>query len=157
MIEEQAIVLHTADGFARVQTRRYAACGGCGVQAGCGTALLARVFGNKRNSLHVLNSVDAKPGDRVIIGFDEQALVKVSLIVYMLPLLSLLMGSIVGQLGAQRLDLASPELFSILGGFGGLLAGLFCVRFLSRRARTDSRYRAVILRPANQVVVGQPR
>jgi len=157
LIEEKAIVLSSADGIAQVETQRYSTCGGCSVQAGCGTDMLARVFGNRRNRLSVLNPVDAKPGDRVIIGFDEHTLVKASLIVYLVPLLSLILGAVTGQLGAQRMDLASPELAGIFGGFTGLLAGLFWVWLKTRYVQTDTRYRAVILRAVNQVFAGQPR
>ena len=105
----------------------------------------------------VLNPLDAKPGDEVMIGFDEQALVKVSLLVYMLPLMSLILGAIAGQIGAQWLELRLPELLSILGGFSGLLAGLFWVWRTSRRVQMDSRYSARILRTINQVFIEQPR
>ncbi len=90
MIEEKAIVLSSADGVAQVETRRAATCGGCSAQAGCGAAMLSKVFGSKRTRLRVLNPVDAKPGDSVVVGFDEKMLVKASLTLYMLPLLSLI-------------------------------------------------------------------
>ena len=157
MIEEKAIVLSSADGVARVETQRTATCGGCSAKAGCGTAMLTRVFGNRRTRLQVLNPVDAKPGDRVIIGIDEKILVKASLILYMLPLMALLLGAGAGQFGAQGVNLLSQEQGSILGGSAGLLAGLYWVRLKSHRVQADDVYRAVILRSVNQVFVEQPR
>ncbi len=157
MIEEQAVVLSSADGVAQVETRRSATCGGCSVQAGCGTAMLSRVFGSKRTKLRVLNPVDAKPGDRVIVGFDEKMLVKASLTLYMLPLISLILGAAAGQFGAQGAPLVSPEQGSILGGISGLLGGLYWIRLRTRQAGTDMRYKAVILRSVNQAFSDQPR
>ncbi len=157
MIEETAIVLSSADGVAQVETRRAATCGGCSARGGCGTAMLTRVFGNRRTRLQVLNPVDAKPGDQVIIGFDQKMLVKASLIVYMAPLLALILGAVAGQFSAQGINLLSPEQGSILGGSAGLLAGLYWVRLRSRRVQTDDRLRAVILRSVNRLFVEQPR
>ena len=157
MIEEKAIVLSSAGGVAQVETRRAAACGGCSARAGCGTAMLARVFGSRRSRLQVLNPVDAKPGDKVIVGFDEKILVKASMIVYMLPLLSLILGAAAGQFCAQGVSVVSEDQGSILGGITGLLGGLYWVRLRTRRVAADSRYRAVILRSANQVFVEQAR
>ncbi len=157
MIEEQAIVLSSADGIAQVETRRDATCGGCSAQAGCGTVILSRIFGSRRTRFRVLNPVDAGPGDRVIVGFEEKMLVKASLMLYMVPLLSLILGGVAGQFGAEGVSLLSPEQGSILGGISGLLGGLYWVRLRTRHVGTHRRYTPVILRSVTKAFVEQPR
>lgn len=146
MIEEKAIVVSTSEKFAQVQTQRRTACGVCAAQSGCGTSLLSKVFGNKRSSLSVLKTVNAKPGDQVVIGLEEQVLVKISLVVYLVPLLGLILSAVVGKVGAEELDILSPELVSIFSGLIGLLIALSWVRRFMRSIQTDRSYQAVILR-----------
>ena len=92
MIEQPARVLSRDRGEALVQTERGSAGGGCNARAGCGTSLLAQVFGHKPARLRVANPIAAEPGERVIVGLSERGLVRASVLLYVLPLLGLLLG-----------------------------------------------------------------
>ena len=148
MIEQPARVLSRDRGEALVQTERGSACGGCNARAGCGTSLLAQVFGHKPARLRVANPIAAEPGERVIVGLSERGLVRASVLLYVLPLLGLLLGALAGELAVQRLGLGGGETLSILAGLLGLTAGLGLARNFSRSARTNELTRAVILRRA---------
>ena len=150
MIEEPARVLSCDRGEALVQTEQRTACGGCNARAGCGTSLLAQVFGHKPARLRVANPIAAEPGDRVIVGLSERGLLRASMLLYVLPLMGLLLGALGGELLVQRLGLGGGEALSILAGLLGLAAGLGLARNFSRSGRTNELTRAVILRRASE-------
>lgn len=148
MIEERALVLSCDRGEALVQTEQRSACSGCGARTGCGTSLLARVFGHKPARLRVANPIAAEPGERVIVGLSERGLVRASMLLYVLPLAGMLLGALGGELMVHRLGLGGGEALSILGGLLGLISGLGLARNFSRSERTNELTRAVILRRA---------
>lgn len=145
MIEETARVVAAEGEFVWVETQRQSTCGGCAARQGCGTATLAKVLGRRRTRVRALNRDAARVGDRVVVGIDEQALVRGSLAVYAVPLLGLLAGGVLGALVQARLQLAG-EALTLIAGVAGLIAGLLWVKGFTRRIRGDSRYQPVVLR-----------
>ncbi|MCP4407372.1 MAG: SoxR reducing system RseC family protein [Gammaproteobacteria bacterium] len=145
MIEEQACVICVeAGGYAWVETQRQGTCTSCAVNKGCGTAVLAKWFENRRNRVRVLDPIDTQVGDRVVVGVHEDALVKGSLVVYMLPLICLMGMAIFGNhlLAATEYG----ELASVVFGLLGLAIGWAGVNRFSRKISSDSHYQPVILR-----------
>ncbi|MDX1655042.1 MAG: SoxR reducing system RseC family protein [Candidatus Competibacteraceae bacterium] len=139
MIEEQAQVVEAGGGFAWVETQRQSACGSCNARSVCGSAALARVLGQRRSRVRVLSDLPLKPGDRVLIGLQEGALVRGSLVVYLLPLAALLLGAILGRaLGGEGL--------SIAGGLLGLALGFGRLQGFGRAIGGDPRFQPVVLR-----------
>ena len=145
MIEETAQVVAAEGEFVWVETQRQNTCGGCAANKGCGTSALAKVLGNKLTRVRALNRGVAQVGDQVVIGIDEQALVRGSLAIYMVPLAGLLLGAVVGALMSTRL-LVAGEGLTIGLGVVGLLLGLGWVRGFTGRIHNDSRYQPVVIR-----------
>jgi sigma-E factor negative regulatory protein RseC len=148
MIEEHAqVVALNADGV-WVETQRRTACGQCAANKGCGTATLAKVLGNKRSRVRALNpkATSVAVGDEVIIGIDEQALVRGSLAVYTLPLLTMFVFGLLGQVLGTQLLLESLEPVTIGFSVFGLILGFVWVRFFTRRIASDERYQPILLR-----------
>lgn len=148
MIEEHAqVVALNADGV-WVETQRRTACGQCAANKGCGTATLAKVLGNKRSRVRALNpnATSVAVGDEVIIGIDEQALVRGSLAVYTLPLLTMFIFGLLGQVLGTQLLSESLELMIIAFSIFGLILGFVWVRLFTRRIASDERYQPVLLR-----------
>jgi sigma-E factor negative regulatory protein RseC len=148
MIEESATVVQVKDGYTIVTTRQRAACGSCHSAGSCSTTVLSGLFKRRQNQLRVLNPIAAQPGEQVIIGLQEQALLKVSISAYLLPLACMLLLAIVVQQVSDRFMLSLGELPAIVGGLLGLIIGLFLFKRLSVRRSSDSNYQAVILRQA---------
>lgn len=130
MIEQSARVTACNADTVSLATQNTSACHGCQAQGGCGTGLLAKLFPQRLprelqlprhlfpEQLHV--------SDRVLLGISEQALHTATWLVYMLPLLGLLLGSVAGSAGAHMLALAHyAEPASILSGLLGLILGSF--------------------------------
>ena len=92
MIEERArVVSVSGDGeMAEVETQRVTACGTCSSKVGCGSALLAGLFGKRRSRLQALNRIRARPGDGVVIGFPEGLFLRAAFALYAVPLLGMI-------------------------------------------------------------------
>ncbi len=146
MIEDSATVVAVDDNFAWVESERASSCNSCAANKGCGTATLQKVMGQKRTQLKAINQAKARVGERVVIGLQEQALLKGSLYAYILPLLLLFVFAFVFE------QLFSSEGITILAGLGGLLLGFVLLKYLSKQLAEDERFQAVILRRENEAV-----
>ncbi len=143
MIEESAYVIATEGELAWVETERKSTCGSCTARKGCGTGVLAKVVGRKLTQVVALNRAGARPGDTVVVGIDESSLVRGSLAVYAMPLLTLFAGALLGEYGFSAW---AGEAGSLFGGIAGLLLGFAWLRRFSRRSQADPRYQPVVLR-----------
>ncbi len=146
MIEENALILSCEGDYASIETRPQGACGSCSSSEVCGTSVFAKAFGNRRTVMRVPNSIQAKPGDQVIIGLQDSALTKVSMVFYMVPIISMILCAIFGQGMASMFGYVSHDKFAIIGGVFGFIAGLGLVRIFSGKIQKDSRYQPVMLR-----------
>lgn len=155
MIEETGVVIAARGELAEVECRRQSACGGCAAHGACGTSLLDRYLGRRQLLLTVHNPVGAGPGDQVVVGVPEEALLTASFAAYLVPLLAMIGGALAGGTIAETW-LAAAAGLQILGGVGGFAAGLFWLARFSRARGEDPRYRAVILRRSHapSVAVG---
>jgi sigma-E factor negative regulatory protein RseC len=147
MIEENATVLLVESGYAIVETQRKAACGSCSSADSCSTTVLSGLFKRRHNQLKVLNPIDAQPGQQVVIGLQEQALLKVSFLAYLLPLVGLFFSAMLAQHLSRDVVTTLGELPGILGGLLGFVAGLILFRRISHSRSSNPNFQAVILRP----------
>ena len=146
MIEETGQVVDVEGAFAWIESERTSTCGACNVRKGCGTAVLAKVLGQRRVHLRVLNRINARVGDDVVIGISESGLVRGSLAVYAVPLAVLFAGAIAGDFLGKYFFPGSSDPVAIAGALAGLAAGLFWLKCFSRRTEKDAAYQPVILR-----------
>lgn len=136
MIEEEAYVAEVTEGRVWIEKDQKSACSGC-AQA-CPSAQISGLFAGQRVRLPVRSDLPLRPGDKVLVGIEEDALAKASLWIYLLPLAALLLGAWLGK------SLAGSDLASALAGLAGLAlcyAGLKTVRLFEREG-----YQPVIIR-----------
>ena len=145
MIEEHARVVAVQGDTALLQTQRQSSCGSCEVKSGCGTSLLAGIVGQKITQLKVQNTLNAKPGDEVVLGMEEHALVMGSLLVYGVPLLMLLLGALMGEARASPLGM-DAELLPVVTGATGFVLAFLLVRGVLRRTAVGLQMNPVMLR-----------
>lgn len=122
MTQEAVVTKLLPNGMAEVAVRRTTACGGnCGSCESC-------VFQNELKT-PAKNSIQAKPGQKVLIESQSSRIFKAAFLVYVLPLLFFL----AGYLLASALSLG--EAGRIVASFLGLVLGAVTVVFSQRRIR----------------------
>lgn len=146
MIEQSGQVIAVEGDEAVVRTARQSSCGSCSNKS-CGTGALSEIFADKAITLRVDNLINARPGDQVLLGISEAALVRGSLIIYLLPILALFFGAWFAELMAVQLHMQS-ELAAPLGGFLALALAFAWIRLTHQKHKNDARFRATLLRHA---------
>lgn len=121
LAQEAAIVSYTEGEFAYLKTMGSFACGNCSSKSSCSSFSLFN-FTPKIN-LKVENTLDLKEGDQVIVGMAPDKLIVGTVLMYILPLLSLFIFAALGKL-------LVGEGTSIVAGLGGFFASLLILKSL---------------------------
>ncbi|PCI69132.1 MAG: hypothetical protein COB26_00445 [Piscirickettsiaceae bacterium] len=127
MIEETAEVLAVSGHEVTVKTIKQSACGGCKEADTCSTSVLSKYFGNKSIELSLTTALPVKIGDSVTVGLEEQALLRLTALIYLLPMLVMFVCAMLGSYIEQTLQMES-ELLTIVFALTGLLATFFTLR-----------------------------
>ncbi len=142
MLEERERIVAVDNEVVWVETIQLSTCGSCAAKKGCGQSLLASL-GAKPNVLRVLlptgKSGDYRLDQPIIIGLPENIVIKTSLLLYMLPLCSMLAGS------AAAHNYFGNELFTIAMALAGLFLGAVVINLYSHKYRGDPRFQPVII------------
>lgn len=117
MIKEQAKVISRQGRWVEIQMQRQSACNHCELNQGCGTGAIGRLLGHRSKPLLIESSFDLEPGDQVILGMPDSSFLKASLLIYGLPLISLILSAIVGQWLFEASELKVLVMATL--GFGG--------------------------------------
>ena len=134
MIEESVEVIAIQGDVLILQAQRKSSCQSCSVQKGCGTSVLSQWLGKKLSNFQVENTVNAKVGDTLIVGISESSLLKGSLAIYLMPLLSLFMAALFADW--LFIESAYRDLWVSISGLFGLLMGIqFCKVLLANQPR----------------------
>lgn len=139
MVTETGQVTALQDEFAWVATQRKAVCDTCSAQKGCGSGVLAKVLGRRLTHVKVINSLGAKVGDEVVVGMDDDVLVRTSFAVYAMPLLMMIAGAVAGQMLADALHWYYSDAATAVFGIGGLFGGFAWLRRYTRAIAADER------------------
>jgi sigma-E factor negative regulatory protein RseC len=142
LITETGRVIEVEGAWAWVACRRQVECQRCAEGRGCGGGVLGRMLGDRLHRVRAARgAVEVAPGDQVLIGLGEDAVLRAAAVVYLVPLLGAL---VLGALAAAALG--GGELAAIGGAVAGLLLGLGWARRYSRRHEADATFQPVILR-----------
>ena len=155
MIESEAVVVATEGSLAWVVANRSSSCGHCDAAGSCGGSLFSKLFGSREVRVEADNAIHASVGERVILGLPERVMITGSMSLYLLPLLGLFVGALLGEYFAGRLSAESTEPWAALGG----LLGVTVVPVLYRKAfpvQDEKRACAVIIRRAGAGLTVEP-
>ena len=144
MIEERAVIL-SLDNVTRnatLEIERQNACGLCGQTRGCGNSIWGKLFAHQSNAFKAQNRINAKVGDSVIVGINEQALLKSAVLLYIMPLVTLFIGAILMQ------QIFKTNAYAMLCALLGLVLGLLWVKGHTMSSRYFKLQQPVILRLA---------
>ncbi|WP_455200302.1 SoxR reducing system RseC family protein [Kaarinaea lacus] len=153
MLEEQATVVAVENDTILVEVQRQSACGQCAANKGCGTGVLQKVIGNKRNIFRVIGELPVKVGDNVIVGINENALVRGSLIIYAVPVVFIILFALLGETIAPQSMSINADYASMTGALVGLAVSILGLRWYNRKIRKNADYQAVLLRHANIITI----
>lgn len=143
MLETRAIIVQVEGRHALVQANQANGCEQCNGK-GCGTGKLSRLFCSKPRQFQVDNPIDAGVGDEVVISVAEGAILSGVGLVYLLPLLLLVIGAMLGSAWAGQPE--QGDGYASAGALIGLAAGFIVVKWASLR-QTRSRFQPYIARP----------
>ena len=141
MIEERAIVTRIDDGQVYVQALNMGNCKRCAEGRGCGGGLLGRLGRHRRHAIPVTSKIaHLESGDSVVVGIGSDALLRASVMVYLMPLVGM-----IGLGALARIGLNAGDLLVAAFAIAGLAAGLLFVRWKSD-SLDASQFRPVVLR-----------
>lgn len=129
-LETRAIVVSTDKQHALVQANQGNGCAQCNGK-GCGTGKLSQLFCSKPRQFQVDNPINASVGDEVIVSVAEGALLRGIGLVYLLPLLLLVMGAMLGTMLAAQVE--QRDGYAAVGALFGLIAGFMFAKWISSR------------------------
>jgi len=142
MLETRAIVVRIDGQHALVQADQGNGCEQCNGK-GCGTGKLSRLFCSKPRQFQVENPINAGLDDEVIISVADGAILHGIGMVYLLPLLLLVIGAMLGNQWAVQAG--QRDAYAALGSLLGLIVGFALAKWiLFRHAR--SRFQPYIAR-----------
>lgn len=150
MIEERAVILSlvpdplSADtSIATLEIERKTACGLCGQTRGCGNSIWGKLFAHRSTAFKASNTIGATVGQSVIVGIQERALLWSALLLYVLPLVTMLIASIL------MMQWQDSNGMTMLAAIAGLVLGLVWVKGFTASNQYFLMQQPVVLRLAD--------
>ena len=146
MLEETALVVEADQQSLWVELPSRSACSQCG-SGTCTTSVIAKLFRVSKPRFRLENSLNARPGQQVVVGIPDDLVAKASLWAYLLPMVTLLAGAAVANVAGAGEGIQS------LMALVGLGVGLLLVRRLTTTGSMQRRLRPTLLRLAQPTQV----
>jgi len=144
MVTEEGIITGTTQAMAWVKTVRSKSCESCESKDSCAEG------GKSREILvQVENILSAKPGDRVVIGFGTAPMLQLSFVLYILPVIFLIAGAVIGQTWAPDMNM-DESLASILAGLAGFAVSFVVVRLFNNHFANKKKFKPFLVRFARK-------
>ncbi len=132
-------VVEIKGDMVRVEASAVDMCVSCASKGSCHS-----IMGNKTRSLWIRNSLEASRGDKVEFAINESAVVGISALLYLLPVVLVILGVLAG-LRYPFFGLDS-ELAAAIFGSGGFLFSLAAIKAVSSRIQRRTSYRPVLVK-----------
>jgi sigma-E factor negative regulatory protein RseC len=143
MICESGRVVSIEDEWMWVETHQLSSCQSCSAKSGCGQSLINSVFSGKRHYVKVAaNGISEAVHlhDQVEIAIPDHAMLFGSFWLYLLPLLTLIAGALLGN----HLAGGVGDLYAIIGAVIGFLVAACFIRLHSFLQRDNPAYHPVL-------------
>jgi sigma-E factor negative regulatory protein RseC len=141
----RGVVLRTDGTRAEVSTSRRGACSACSEAAVCGVGDAERCD----DVVSVRNGIGARVGDTVELDLPGNAVLRLSLLVWIVPLAGLLLGAAAGTMFAAGAGMRGPTAgdgVALLGALAGTVAAFAVLRAVDRRHGGDPSLTPLITR-----------
>ncbi|MCP3954767.1 MAG: SoxR reducing system RseC family protein [Desulfobacterales bacterium] len=147
MATEHATVTIASEEGTWVEATPSAACEGCASRGSC------HAVGKEKNSVQVINRLDAHVGDTVVITFETGSLLKALFLLYMVPILALLAGACAGNWLIAPAWGKDPSFISAASGFICFFAAIWVAKQKAGRMEKREAYQPKITRIARRATV----
>lgn len=134
MVTEQGIIEEESGQKALVRIKKSSACATCESRGNC------EVASGKSMVVEVANDLGGGEGDHVELSVPSGAFLKLSLLVYVLPVVALIAGAFAGGMCAPFLHMP-PTLASVIGGFLVMGVTFYALKRFDRSLRARSEFR----------------
>lgn len=160
MLEEVATVIGLETNhyqeYAQLEVIRKTPCTLCGKTRGCGVSIWGKIFNHGQKPLRLQNTIQAKIGDHVVIGIQEQAFLKNTLYLYGVPLFSMLIGATMSAFWlATGKNTATTDWYTLCGAIAGLVIGYLWLKAHQTGANYQANCQPTLLRVMPQTVQNQ--
>jgi len=157
MLTEQGAVIAVNGEIAWVETQRASVCQVCSAKKACGSAVLSKVLGVKRTRVKAINKMQAKVGDQVTLGLNENALVKGAFLLYAVPLIALIVFAVIGDGLGRYLHLGENDILAVLFAGIGFFLSVFWLRRYAKKLSCREQYQPVIVSITKDINVSWSR
>ena len=141
MLRESAVVISYENGIAKVKCQSQSACGQCSAKNNCGTSSLSELNGKRGE--HIFNVETLMPlreGQIVEIGLEEKSMLLSALLMYVVPLLTLLIATMLSDY------ISHNEILRAILIFGLTALSFIFVKSYSRKLGQQTEFQPVLLR-----------
>ena len=133
MVTEQGIIEELSGQKTLVRIKKGSACASCESRGNC------EVASGKSMVVEVANDLGAGKGDHVELSVPSGAFLKLSLLVYILPVVALIAGAFAGGAFARVLHVPL-SLASVIGGFLVMGVTFYALKRFDRSLRARSKF-----------------
>lgn len=136
MLEEhEGIVIAVTDKMARVKASRHSDCENCGACPGDNAMVM-----------DAQNPLGAVVGQKVLVKIAETNMLKAAFIVYIMPLIAIALGVVIGAEIAASFDVSYVMTGKIAGGIITFFASIYFVLRYDRHAKGSSSMQPVVIK-----------
>ncbi len=139
MLKEQATVTRVVDRQVELEISRQSTCDHCDLSQGCGTGAIGRLLGHRNKPVVIKSDVNLKAGDQVVLGLSDSGVLGASLLIYGLPLATMVVTSILSHWVTD-----GSELMTVVAAGAGFLSGFLFSATLAKKVFSKNFYPRVI-------------
>jgi sigma-E factor negative regulatory protein RseC len=132
MIREEGIVEEISRNTAVIKIQKSSSCKHCADKDSCSVA-------NRNMLIEVENRLNAKEGDRVEVSVPEGTFVKLSLMVYIFPVVSLMLGAFLGNFLSIQFN-TDPSATAAVTAALFLAASFLVLKAFEKKKSTGEKY-----------------
>ena len=140
MVTEKGIVTKVDSTNVWIKTTKTGACESCSAKSSCHT-----LGGGKEMEVEVKNTAGAKVGDNVVIGFESGPLLKLSFMIYIFPIFSMILGAAIGQKIAPDYNF-DPSTLSVIFAFLFFFFAFLAIKIMGKKLADKREYQPRIIR-----------
>ena len=137
------LVLSVDGSHATISTMKRGVCESCAESGACNANV--SIIKEKPEIVVADNTLGARPGELVDFDLPNGQELRVSLLVWIVPLIGMLAGVAVGALLSEPLPI-SQDAAAVIGAGLGLLAAFGVLKIIDRRSETDERLTLTVTR-----------